>query len=57
MPLGWHYCCLLGGTTVAPFEVTVVIPSSWCRVDGGAYPFLSIFVTLIQTKPTDERST
>ena len=57
MPLGWHYCCLLGGTTVAPFEVTVVIPSSWCRVGGGAYPFLSIFVTLIQMKPTDERST
>ena len=25
MPLGRHYCCLLGGTTVAPLEVTLLL--------------------------------
>ncbi len=25
MPLGRHYCCLLGGTTVAPPEVTLLL--------------------------------
>ena len=26
MPLEGHYCCLLGGTTVAPFEATLLLP-------------------------------
>ena len=26
MPLKGHYCCLSGGTTVAPFEATLLLP-------------------------------
>ena len=26
MPLGWHYCCLFRGTTVAPFVLLLMPP-------------------------------
>ena len=38
MPLGWQYCCLSGGTTVAPFEVTLMLLDLNLEQAGGSCP-------------------